>query len=371
MTPPPRATSRATPAGPVRTRYGRAALVVVVLAVVSCGGELGPSRNGAAAGGTLVPIGAGLEGPPGLKASVYATGLSNSAALAIDSQSRLWVATAGYEDQASDGVYMVERPGAAPVQVLSDLHTPLGLTWYGDTLFVSSMGGVEAYRALQDTRFGEHRSVLSWPVPVGENNNIVLAPDGRLLVGISAPCDHCRPTSPWSAAIVSFRPDGGDLRIFASGIRAPFGLTYYPGSDDLFVSMDQRDDLGARTPGDWLSVVTQGEDWRFPDCYGQEGSSCTGVARPTAVLDRHGAAGGVAIVTGQLGETVGNSALVAEWALGKVQRVALNRTGTGFSGRVLPFVTGMKKPLPVLATSEGTVLIGDWKTGTIYRLSSH
>jgi glucose/arabinose dehydrogenase len=162
------------------------------------------------------------------------------------------------------------------------------------------MRGVEAYRALQGTRFAEHRSVVSWPVPVGESNNIVLAPDGRLLVGISAPCDHCRPTSPWSAAIVSFRPDGSDLGIFASGIRAPFGLTYYPGTDDLFVSMDQRDDLGARTPGDWLSVVTQGQNWRFPDCYGQKGSSCTGVAKPTAVLDKHAAVGGVAIVTGQL-----------------------------------------------------------------------
>jgi len=35
-----------------------------------------------------------------------------------------------------------------------------------------------------------------------------------------------------------------------------------------------------------------------------------------AVLDRHAAAGGVAIA--------GSSALVAEWALGKVQRVALD-----------------------------------------------
>ena len=76
-------------------------------------------------------------------------------------------------------------------------------------------------------------------------------------------------------------------------------------------------------------------------------------------------------MTGQLSRAVGTSALVAEWELGRVQRVALERTGSGYSGRVLPFLTGMKNPLPVLATSEGAVLIGDWKTGTTYRLSSH
>ncbi len=42
---------------------------------------------------------------------------------------------------------------------------------------------------------------------------------------------------------------GSDLRLYATRIRAPFGLAYFPGSSDLFASMNQRDDLGARTPG--------------------------------------------------------------------------------------------------------------------------
>jgi glucose/arabinose dehydrogenase len=86
-------------------------------------------------------------------------------------------------------------------------------------------------------------------------------------MGISAACDHCRSRSRWSGTIVSFRPDGSGVRLFASGIRAPFGMTLYPGTADLFVTMNQRDDLGARTPGDWLGVVRPGDDWKTGTIY--------------------------------------------------------------------------------------------------------
>jgi hypothetical protein len=36
--------------------------------------------------------------------------------------------------------------------------------------------------------------------------------------------------------------------------------------------MNQRDDLGARTSGDWLAQVHVGDDWRFPGCYGPRGA---------------------------------------------------------------------------------------------------
>ena len=61
--------------------------------------------------------------------------------------------------------------------------------------------------------------------------------------------------------------------------------------------------------------------------------------------------------------------LVAEWQLGKVQRVALSRTGSTYTGSVRPFLLGLKDPLPVLATAGGGLLVGDWKTGTIYEIA--
>src|SRR5262249_41029001 len=157
----------------------------------------------------------------------------------------------------------------------------------------------------------------------GESNGLIATPDGRLLLGITSPCDACTPSSPFSASIVSFRPDGSELRVWARRIRAPIAFAYFPGTSDLFTTMNQRDDLGANTPGDWLAVVREGEDWRFPACYGQRSGACASVPQPTAVLDKHAAVSGVVIVDGQLGKNVGTAALVAEWATGKVERVAL------------------------------------------------
>jgi glucose/arabinose dehydrogenase len=197
---------------------------------------------------------------------------------------------------------------------------------------------------------------------------MALAPDGRIVLGISSPCDSCEPTLAQSAAVVSFLPDGSDLQVVASGIRAPVGLTYFPGTDDLFVTMNQRDDLGDTTPGDWLSIVRAGQSWGFPDCYGQGGSACAGVPATVAVLDKHAAVDGVAIVTGQLGSSVGNAAIVTEWATGKVLKVDLTKKGSTYAGTVTTFLTGMQNPVPVVLAG-GALYTGDWTTGTIYRIT--
>ena len=64
------------------------------------------------------------------------------------------------------------------------------------------------------------------------------------------------------------------------------------------------------------------------------------------------------------------SALVAEWATGKVLRVALIHTGAAWGGTVEPFLTGLTQPVPVITAPNGAVIVGDWGTGTIYRIDS-
>ncbi len=324
--------------------------MATALVATACGGSGG-------AGSDLVDVGAGLKGRAGLHAAVYAKGLANASALALDPQGRLWVATADY-DAGNDEVYVVDSAGAAPKQVLSGLDSPLGLLWHDGALYVASIAGVDRYDGFDGAAFARHRSLLALPEGVGLPGGLVLGPDGRMRLGISAPCDSCEPEQDWSAAVLSFLPDGADVRVEATGIRAPVGLAYYPGTADLFVTMNQRDDLGDATPGDWLSIVKPEQDWGFPDCYGQ----CSSTPQPTAVLDKHAAVSGVAIVNG--------AAIVAEWAVGRVQRVALTKTADGYAATVTPFLTGVKQPVPVLAGPNGDVFVGDWATGTIYRVSS-
>ena len=387
------------------------ALVALVVATSACttssATPTAVAPNVTLATEALVSIGAGVSGPAGLTASIYATGVANASGLVVDPQGRLWIATAAAQDSGADAIYLVATPGAAPVKVVDDIATPMGLLWHDDALYVSSIGRVDALSGFDGTAFTDVRTIVELPDGVGMSNGLAIGPDGRIRLGISAPCDGCSPTSPLSASIISFAPDGTDLRVDVSSVRAPIGLAYYPGTDDLFVTMNQRDGLGDQTPGDWLAVVEAGQDWGFPECAGSTyvgadaptgttddtdpGASagttaattapdpaavttatadCSTVPTPLAELDPHAAVSGLAIVTGQLGPAVGTTAIVAEWATGKVQQVALTSTADGaYRGAVEPFVSGIEKPVPVLLAPDGAVLIGDWATGSIYRIA--
>jgi glucose/arabinose dehydrogenase len=367
---------------PLSFWLGTLALALSLMALPGCGSagkHLADKRSLATSPATsavakspaaseLVAIGAGLRGPPGLKATVYAQGPPTLATFDFAPDGRLWLTAAGLETHTQDGVYLVAKAGAPARRVVSGLNDPLGLDWYAGRLYVSSVGRVDAYWGFNGTRFTGHREILKGPLAEGENNLLVMAPDGRFLMGVSATCDHCDPTSKWDGAIVSFRPDGSDLRLYASRIRAPVGLALFPGTSDLLVTMNQQDNLGALTPGDTLGFVREGQQWGFPECHGQGGPACAGVPKPLAVLDKHAAVGGVAIVTGQLGPSIGTSALVAEWNVAKVQRVALTRTGSGFQGTVAPFLTGITHPLALTFASDRSLLVGDWATGRVYQV---
>jgi glucose/arabinose dehydrogenase len=305
--------------------------------------------TGFGGGNGLVSIGADLRGPAGWHASLLAQGLPLVSAFAWDPQGRLWATASGANTHPHDGVFVIK--GGKPVKRVY-LRGPLGLVWLGRTLYVSSLGLVTAF---PNGRSSERRTVLVGPKGGGENNNLVRAPDGELVMGVSASCDHCVPPSRWSGSIVSFRPDGSGLRLYARRIRAPFGLAFYPGTNRLYATLNQRDDLGAKTPGDVLARIRDGDERRFPGCYDQGGAACAGVSKPVAFLDPHAAAGGVAFLDGV--------AYVAEWNRGKVLRVTLD-------GRVTTALTGLRNPLPV-AVRGGMLYVGDWGTGRIYRIAVH
>lgn len=228
---------------------------------------------------TQVPIGAGLTGPTGTVAELVTSGPPNVSALAEDSLGRLWLATAAFTDTGTDAIYVVTNAGEGLLEVVPGMHTPMGLLWIDDELYVSSIEGITVFRGFDGSRFAEEETILTFPGG-GVAGSIVLGVDGRLRVGISAPCNACEPESRWAAAVVSFLPDGSGAEIEASGIRAAVGLAYIPGTTDLLATMNQRDDLDELTPGDYLAVVASGQDWGFPECYGQGGTACEGVPVP-------------------------------------------------------------------------------------------
>ena len=88
-----------------------------------------------------------------------------------------------------------------------------------------------------------------------------------------------------------------------------------------------------------------------------------------ALLGAHRAPGPIAIVTGQLGPSVGTAALIGEWTVGKVARVALVKHGSSYRGSSSIFLAGLRDPFALALAPDGSVLVGDWGTGIIYRIA--
>lgn len=356
----------------VRSRLLLSLLVVASLAA-GCA-EPGSDEGARQSEGALVDIGAGLRGIDGLAGAVYAKGIPNVAVLASGVDGAVFAATAEFEDSGTDAVYLLSGTDE-PLAVIEGLHTSLGLLWHDDALYVASKERIDAYEGFDGAKFAGTRTVIQFPADVGELNGLALDGD-RLLVGISAPCDNCEPDLEYSAAVVAVGLDGSEPQVYASGIRAPISLAVHPNTSDLFVTMNQRDDLAAETPGDWLGIVKAGQDWGFPDCYGQDTAACADAPKPLAELDPHGAVSGLALLTQQhdgnhavFGVT-GPAALVAEWAKSSVKLVDLSPTTDGSTGTVSDFVTGLQNPVPVLKLNDGSVLVGDWTTGVVYRIAA-
>ena len=320
-----------------RIRFGRSvvAIAAVVVAAAGCGSS-GPrlvvDRRGPQ--GSEGPARHGVRERPAEGRRVRDSMPSG----------RLWVATADYTDVGQRRPLPRRRgrreagrrscPGCTRRSDCSGTATPL---------YVTSTGRVDAFSDLRGTKFANRRTILTLPANVGESNNIVLSPDGRMLMGISAPCDHCTPTSKLSGAIVSFRPDGSDLRVYAGGIRAPGRARVLPRHERPL-----RDDEPARRPRRAHAGRLAGRGTRRArtgssrTATARAARSCAGVPQPVAVLDKHAAASDVAIVTGQLGADGRHRGTRRGVGKGnRVARPARRAGGTGTSGTRRPFLTGV------------------------------
>ena len=299
----------------------------------------------------VAALAAALHLPAGYHASVYASGLHHPTAMSFGPSGRLYVA----EDVGS--IVSVAKGTTAPRPFARGLTVPLGLLWRGRTLYVSESGKVEALRA------GRRRVVVSGlPFEEHQQDAIVAGPDGRLYLGSGSTCNACKERDPRSAAILSFRTDGSDLRVVAHGLRNPYGLLFV--GRTLYATVNGRDDLGDGQPADSLVRVRRGADYGWPGCWPDYAlrrltGRCAGVTAPLAYLEPHSSADGIVLWRGTI--------FVAEWGeylSAKHGRVVVRIV----RGRATPFASGFQHPLALTVDPAGELLVADWGSGVIYAI---
>ena len=318
-----------------------------------------------------------IKVPRGFRAEIFATGLSRPTALAYGPDGRL------YATEETGRVVVVPPRSRRPRPFASGFPTPLGLAWRGRTLFVSAQGRVERMQ-LRRGRAVRRRTILSGlPFGLHQQDNIVVGDDGRLYLGNGSTCNACAEEDARSATILSFRPDGSDLRIVATGLRNPFGLAFQPETDRLYVSVNSRDDLptpSSPEPAEMLVRIERGAHYGWPECWPSRRrvmrGRCGGVERPVAYLEAHSSADGLAFYTGDtFPERFRGGIFVALWGQyashrygRRVDFVRLSEDGA--TGTVRPFADGFDHPLAVAVDPHGALLVADWGRGVVYRIQA-
>lgn len=312
---------------------------------------------------------ASLHLPAGYHAQVYASGLFHPTALAFRPGGQLYVT------QDDGRVVAVHRGSRSPHVVARGLPVALGLVWLDRSRLVVSVSGrlVRFDIGRDGAVTGSSVLVGGLPYKLHQQDN-VLFHRGRLVFGSGSTCNACRERDRRSAAVLSVRPDGSDLRVVARGMRNPFGLAVEPRTGKIFVSVNARDDVdrpGDPEPAESVVELRQGRDYGWPGCWPSARllrlvGACRGVTPPVAYLEPHSSADGLAFWRGTL--------YVAEWGqydshqFGR--RVVRIRLYGPMRRRVSVFASGFDHPLALAVEPGGrALLVADWGRGIIYRIT--
>ena len=292
--------------------------------------------------------------------------------LAFDPAGGLWVTSGAGGASATDGVWYFP-PGGGRRHVVKRLRTALGLAWFRGRLYVShvsspSNGRVTVLSGFDGRRFARRRTAVDH-LPTGTHtvDSIAVGPDRRLYVGLGSIHDHTGPPG----RVLSFRPSGRGLRVEGTGFRNPFGLAFVPGTSDLLVTDNQRDDLGPFRPPEELNafdVTRPIPHFGFPSCP----SRCRS---PIARLPAHASSNGIAVTPDWGGE--GLTAFIAQYGSSfsknrtgrDVRKVRLTRRGNGRYGTQVSVLDRFAEdnPLGAAIGPDGHLYVTLFSSGRVVR----
>ena len=277
---------------------------------------------------------------------------------------------------------------------LENLRSPFGMALVGDTFYVANTNAVvKVPYAEGDTVIrAAPRTVVA--LPEGNQNrhwtrSLAASPDGsKLYVTVGSDSNIAERGMDYEAeraAVLEVDPLTGSKRVFASGLRNPNGVTFEPGSDAMWVVVNERDEIGSDLVPDYMTSVREGGFYGWPySYYGQHVDERVQPQRPELVakaiapdyaLGPHTASLGLVFADG--GAYVG-------------QHGSWNRQPpSGYKVIFVPFANGMPsgeasdvltgfldeegnamgRPVGVAIDKSGALLVADDVGNTVWRVS--
>lgn len=189
-------------------------------------------------------------------------------------------------DADGDGVAEVKAA------LLENLVSPFGMALVGDQLYVANADALVRFPYKEgDTRITA-APVKVADLPAGRNHHwtksLVANADGsRLYVGVGSNSnvgENGMAEEERRAAVLEVNPADGNTRVFASGLRNPVGIDFNPATNELWVSVNERDEIGDDLVPDYMTSVKEGGFYGWPySYYGQHVDTRIEPPRPDLV----------------------------------------------------------------------------------------
>ena len=217
------------------------------------------------------PNGAHLQVPQGFTIEEYASD--------VDTPRYMYTAPGGeiiLSDSSAGSVYVLTDKNKSyknpeRKKILDGLDRPYGLAIWKDYLYVGERTSIKRYKydpkAMTATASQEIISLKDF-IPGHWTRSLLFESKGeKLYVGIGSGSNVDTGEDPMRAAINRYNPDGSGHEIYASGTRNPIGLHWYPGSDTLWATVQERDALGDDLVPDYFTHIQQGAFYGWPYAY--------------------------------------------------------------------------------------------------------
>ncbi|PZP26392.1 PQQ-dependent sugar dehydrogenase [Pseudomonas kuykendallii] len=285
---------------------------------------------------------------------------------------------------------------------IEGLNSPFGMALVGDTLYVANTDAVVSFPYREGALRIDEPGKKIVDLPAGSINHhwtkdLVASRDGSLLYvsvgsnsnvaenGIDAERDR--------AGILEVDPARGTSRLFAAGLRNPNGLAWQPESGELWVAVNERDEIGSDLVPDYMTSVKSGGFYGWPySYYGQHVDSRVQPPRPDLVakaivpdyaLGAHTASLGLTFYQGDLLKRYSGGAFVG-------QHGSWNREPrSGYKVIYVPFANGrpagppedvltgflsddgeaLGRPVGVATDRQGALLVADDVGDTVWRVT--
>ncbi|PYK56598.1 MAG: sorbosone dehydrogenase [Verrucomicrobia bacterium] len=348
--------------------------------------------------------------PPGFKINLYTSGFRDPRFLLTAPNGDIFVVESRanrirvLRDTKKRG-----RPDTNEIFTEHGLNKPFGIAFYPPSddpqfLYVANTDGVIRfpYRNGDLKAQGPAQQLVAHLSPGGLlrggghwTRDIVFSPDGeKMYVSRSNVSDSAAEAD--RARIFEFNPDGTGQKVYAWGIRNAVGIAFRPGTSELWMSTNERDEIGEDLPPDYISSVRPGGFYGWPWFYignhpdprhkGKHPEFADKVIVPDVLVQAHSASLNLCFYTGNQfpSEYKGDifAAFHGSWNRMKrtgykVVRVPFDHSTDKARGEYEDFVTGFVtsegkvwgRPVGITVAKDGSLLISEDGNGTIWRVS--